>query len=217
MALPARVPSRDRPALSLVHSAEESGPRAALRFVERQDAELVVLARAGDPAAFEALYRKHAAGALSLAVRVQGHALDTEDVVHDAFLRVFDRLHELREASSFRPWLFKVVVRLLRSRARRRRLMGAFGWNQEEPIDLEALADEAASPQVRAELAEVYALLRSLPFEHSLCWVLRMVEGRKLEEVAELTGSSLATVKRRIAAVSAQLSARAGSPTPEEG
>lgn len=177
----------------------------------------MVLARAGDPAAFEALYRKYARAALSVAVRVQGHALDTEDIVHDAFLRAFDRLRDLEDASSFRPWLFQIMVRLLRSRMRRRRVLGMLGCNQEQPIDLDALVAEGASPEVRAELEEVYGLLRSLPVEQSICWVLRMVDGRQLEEVASMTGCSLATVKRRIAAVSAQLSARETPSNGEEG
>lgn len=182
---------------------EELSSVAAL--LERDDAELVVLARAGQPHAFEALYRRHSSYALALAVRVQGNTSDAEDVVHDAFLRAHDRLDHLRADSSFRPWLSSVVVSLVRTRMRRRRMLGVLGLSTSEPIDLDALVTPEAGPEVRAQLAQVYTVLRSVSVDQRICWTLRFVEGRKLEDVAEMADCSLATAKRRIAAVQHQI------------
>lgn len=170
-------------------------------LLEREDAELVALARAGQPHAFEALYRRHSSYALALAVRIQGGTLDVEDVVHDAFLKAHDRLDDLREGASFRPWLSSVVVSLVRTRMRRRRMLGVLGLATAEPIDLDALVTPDAGPEVRAQLAQVYAVLREVAVDSRICWTLRYVEGRKLEDVAQLAKCSLATAKRRIAAV----------------
>lgn len=172
---------------------------------ERDDGELVALCRAGQSSAFETLYRRYSPYAMALGVRVQGSPTDIEDIVHDAFLRVHDRIDSLREGASFRPWLASVVVSLVRTRLRRRRMLSLLGLSSADPIDLDALVSPQAGPEVRAQLAEVYRILREVPVDQGICWTLRYVEGRKLEEVAEVAGCSLATAKRRIAAVQQQM------------
>ncbi len=162
------------------------------------DAQLVALARENDTVAFEVLYRRHAAFAMNLAVRIQGSATDVEDVVHDAFLRAHQRMHELREPAAFRSWLGSIVVRLVRSRLRRRRLLGSFGLASADPVELDAIASADAGPDARAQLAQVYALLQTMPADDRIAWTLRYIERHRLEAVAELAGCSLATAKRRI-------------------
>jgi RNA polymerase sigma-70 factor (ECF subfamily) len=176
----------------------------------------VVRVLRGDPGAFESLYRRHAAFALNLAVRIQGSAADVEDVVHDAFLRAHQRLVELREAAAFRAWLGSIVVRIVRTRLRRRRLASMLGLTLPEPVDLEAVAAPDADPEARALLAQVYALLQSLPADERIAWTLRFVERHRLESVAELAGCSLATAKRRIQRAQRYLDARFVSPFAAE-
>jgi RNA polymerase sigma-70 factor (ECF subfamily) len=162
------------------------------------DAQLVTLAAEGDRSAFETLYRRHASFALGLAVRVQGSASDVEDIVHDAFLRARTHLGELREASAFRSWLGSIIVSMVRTRLRRRRLLGALGLLTPEPVDLDAIASPEADTEARVLLAQVYALLQTLPADDRIAWTLRYVERHALELVAELSSCSLATAKRRI-------------------
>ncbi|MEZ4221883.1 MAG: sigma-70 family RNA polymerase sigma factor [Polyangiaceae bacterium] len=193
--VPKRAPA---PHLRLV-GAEPAPARDAGPAGQLGDAELVALARDGHINAFEVLYRRHAGFALNLGVRVQGNATDVEDVVHDAFIRAHHRLDELREASSFKAWIGSIVVRLVRSRLRRRRLLQGLGLGASEPVDLDAVAAPDASPEARAQLAQIYALMCTMPADDRIAWILRHVEHHRLEAVADLTGCSLATVKRRIA------------------
>jgi len=162
------------------------------------DAALVALVLEGELGAFEALYRRHAGFAINLAIRIQGSSRDVEDIVHDAFLRVHDKLGEVRNGHAFKGWLGSIVVRLVRTRLRKRRLLGSFGLGSADPIDMDSIASESASPETRAELAQVYALLRTMPADDRIAWTLRHVERHRLEAVAELAGCSLATAKRRI-------------------
>jgi RNA polymerase sigma-70 factor (ECF subfamily) len=171
------------------------------------DAQLVALTRAGERRAFEILYRRHAAFALNLAVRIQGGISEAEDIVHDAFLRAHDRLDDLREDGAFRGWLASIVVRLMRSRLRRVRLLGSLGLGGPDPIDLDALAAEGASPEMRALLAQIYGVLRRLPVDQRIAWTLRYVEKHTLPDVAEIVGCSLATVKRRVSSAQSLLDA----------
>lgn len=180
------------------------------------DGALVALAREGHEAAFETLYRRHVGFALNVAVRIQGSASDVEDVVHDAFLRAHQRLNELRDSSLFRSWLGSIVVRLVRTRLRRRRLLSALGLGTGEPVDLDAVAAEDAGPEIRAQLAQVYALLQTVPADDRIAWTLRHIERHRLEVVAELAGCSLATAKRRISRTQQFLSEHFVAPFAED-
>jgi RNA polymerase sigma-70 factor (ECF subfamily) len=108
------------------------------------------------------------------------------------------------------------VVRLVRTRLRRRRLLRVLGLVQlGEAVDLDAVASSEAGPEARAMLAQVYALLCTMPPDDRIAWTLRYVERHRLEAVAELAGCSLATAKRRIARAQQFLSDHFVSPLRE--
>jgi RNA polymerase sigma-70 factor (ECF subfamily) len=181
--------------------AAESGAAAEAQDVEAadsQDQELVGRARRSEARAFETLYRRHAEFAFNLAVRIQGNATDVEDIVHDAFLKAHERLEDLRDSAAFRPWLGSIVVRLVRTRLRRRKLLGALGLTTPDPVEIETIAAVDADPEARALLAQVYALLQTLAADDRIAWTLRYVERHRLETVAVMMDCSLATAKRRI-------------------
>jgi RNA polymerase sigma-70 factor (ECF subfamily) len=188
------------PLLRLVHDARLSSAAEQGELQALAEPELIGLVLAGQGRAFEVLYRRHAPFAINLAVRLQGGAQDVEDLVHDAFVKVHERLHELRDHAAFRGWLGSIVVRLVRTRLRRERLARFLGLAaaRDSGIELESLAAHDASPEVRAQLAQVYALLGTMPADLRITWVLRYIENHRLEAVAELCGCSLATAKRRL-------------------
>src|SRR5688572_15701367 len=132
--------------------AQDPEPTEALSPLEDADEEggdetLVGRARRSEADAFETLYRRHAEFAFNLAVRIQGSAADVEDVVHDAFLKAQERLSDLRDSAAFRPWLGSIVVRLVRTRLRRRKLLGALGLTTPDPVEIDSLAAVDADPE----------------------------------------------------------------------
>ena len=149
-------------------------------------------------AAAEQLYRRHATFALNLATRIAGNATEAEDVVHDSFLKAFRSAPSLKKRSAFRGWLGSIVVYTMRSRLRRLRLMRLLGLNRGEAVDIDQLLSPDASPATRAELAQLYALLKTLGADERIAWTLRRVEGHDLRTISELCQCSLATTKRRI-------------------
>jgi RNA polymerase sigma-70 factor (ECF subfamily) len=194
----ARAPQASDPAL-LSGAPPFSSPPSRAQLAALSDAQLVSLGCGGETAALEALYRRHASFAIHLAARIEGSARDVEDIAHDAFVRAFERLADLTDRAAFRSWLGAIVVHAVRSRMRRQRLMNLLGLGKGcDPVDLDALASSDASPHVRAQIAQIYALLRTLPTDDRIAWTLRCVEGHDLETVARMTRCSLATVKRRI-------------------
>jgi len=180
------------------------------------DEQLVKLSRARDRVAFEALYRRHAAFAINLAVRIQGSAGEVDDIVHDAFLRAYHSLAELRDGAAFKSWLGSIVVSLVRSRLRRRRLLGVLGLTAPDPVDLDTVAGAEAGPETRVLLAQVYSLLQTMPPDDRIAWTLRTIERHSLEAVAALTQCSLATAKRRISRAQRYLEQRFVAPFTDE-
>jgi RNA polymerase sigma-70 factor (ECF subfamily) len=149
------------------------------------------------PVTFDALFRRYARYVAGVTVRLLGrddHEVD--DVVQEVFWLASRRMHRLQDIDGARGWLVTATTRLVRRRLRRRRWRALF--HVREPLG-EVPAPGATAEQ-RALLARLYRVLEQLPVEARLAWVLRHLEGERLEDVARACGCSLATAKRRIAA-----------------
>lgn len=174
------------------------------------DADLVRRARdEGDRWAEEALFRRHAGAVAATVMRLLGNRAEAEDVVQDTFVTALGKLDTLREPEAVRSWLLTIAVRRVQQRFRRRRLCRALGLERDREADDEVscarFVAEEASPEMRAELRLLDGALAALPAKQRIAWMLRHVEGCSLEETARACDCSLATIKRRIAAVDASV------------
>jgi RNA polymerase sigma-70 factor (ECF subfamily) len=164
------------------------------------DAVLVMAARARERWAAEALFQRHAPMMNGLAYRLLGRDAEVDDVVQESFLQALDHLGALKEPQAFAAWLGSIVVRTVSKLLRRRKLLSRLGMRrQDEPIDVDSLVGQSAPPDAVVELRAIYATIDRMPVDVRVPLLLRRVEGLALEEIAERTGKSLATVKRRIA------------------
>lgn len=174
---------------------------APVRAIEVDDGTLVRRAREGDRWAEEALYRKHVRKVADVATRVLGRSAEAEDVVQETFLQALRRLSSLRDPDLFPRWLMRIAMNMVRGKLRKRRLLRSLGLDHSlDDATLERMAAPSTPPDVRAELAEVDAALREVSANERLAWMLHVVEGFSLPEVAEACDCSLATAKRRIRA-----------------
>jgi RNA polymerase sigma-70 factor, ECF subfamily len=172
------------------------------------DAQLVARAVEGDRWGREMLYRRHATYLLAIAARLIGNRGEGEEVVQDTFVTAFEQLRSLREPAAVRGWLAQIAVSLVRRRLRRGRLMRVLGLDRgTDDATLAALAAPGSNADQRAELALVDKALAGVSANVRIAWMLRLVEGLELAEVASACGCSLATAKRRIAAVQKRLQA----------
>jgi RNA polymerase sigma-70 factor (ECF subfamily) len=171
------------------------------------DKSLVERAKAGDRWAEEVIYRRYVGYIAGLALRLLRSRSEMEDVVQETFARALEKLGTLRDGDALRGWLAQIAVGQVRRRFRRRKLLALLGLDRtEEDAPLDALASEAHSAEVLAELAALDRLLQTLPVEQRIAWMLRHAEGESLEDVARSCACSLATAKRRIAAAEARVS-----------
>lgn len=188
-------------------------PPAPAADGEQDDRDLVARAVAGDHVAEAQIYRRHARALGNLAARLTGSRVDAEDVVQETFAVALERLGDLRDPAALRAWLTRIAVSRAQRRLRRRRLLRWLGLDRGgDDLALDALASPDASPEQRCELALVAAALAGAPEPERVAWTLHRVEGETLESAASLCGCSLATVKRRVAAVEARLAKRLNPP-----
>ncbi len=176
---------------SVSHLSQHGGP---------SDAELVERGRRGDQWALETLYRRHVQLVAGTARRILRSSNDVEDIVQESFLVAFAQLDKLAEPAAFRGWLARIAISRVHRRFRWQKMLSFIpGAGVEEDSPLDGMAAAEASPEVKADLAKIDAVLRRLPLAIRTAWVLRMVEGCTNEEVAMASDCSLATAKRRIA------------------
>jgi RNA polymerase sigma-70 factor, ECF subfamily len=95
------------------------------------DAELVALARAGDPDAFDQLVTRHQAAAYRAALAALRSHADAEEVTQDAFVRAWASLGRFRGDAAFRTWLLTIVW----NRALSRRRSVVRWWHRAAPLD----------------------------------------------------------------------------------
>ncbi len=167
--------------------------------MEPADAVLIVEARAGHGWAREALFRRYAPLVNGLAYRLLGGDSDLDDLVQESFAQALTCLDRLQNIETFPTWLATIVVRTSHKLLRRRRLMKRFGLWKPPEIDWEQVRSNGIGAEDLLELRAIYRLVHDMPAELRVPLVLRHVEDRSLQEIADMVGASIATVKRRIA------------------
>jgi RNA polymerase sigma-70 factor (ECF subfamily) len=200
--------ARAAPHLRVVGVPSSGGAETSRAGDGVDDAELVRRARSGDRWAEEMLYRRHAGRVLNAATRMLGRHADADDVMQDAFVTALGKLDRLEDPAKFGAWVVRIAVNGVRMRLRRRKLRRMLGLERGLDATLGQLADVGARADLRAELAEVDAVLQRLPTDERLVWLLHRVEGLSLRETAEAVGVSTATVKRKLSAADGAIEVR---------
>ncbi len=160
--------------------------------------ELVGRAMRGEAWAKEALFGRFVRPVIRRLTRLVGDPEEAADLAQDVFLTAFTKLDRLQNPNVFEAWLMQIAVRRAHDTLRKRRLLRLLGLYQPRSEGLAAFASSDATPEQRAELALLARVLERVGAADRIAWTLRYVEGERLEDVARVTGCSLATAKRRI-------------------
>jgi RNA polymerase sigma-70 factor, ECF subfamily len=164
------------------------------------DRELVAAAAGGSRDAFDELIRRHQAAILTLARVLTGGRGDPDDLAQEVFVRAWRSLRGFRGDSTFRTWLHRVAINVVRtSQVKEARLLRVFvrrRADDDEPFD-----PPAPGEALDAELARRQAIdraLASLPGELRLPVTLRDLQGLEYKEIAALLNVPIGTVESRI-------------------
>ena len=166
------------------------------------DVALVERHRCGDLEAFDEVYGRFGGMVYNLALRLAGNREEAADLTQEIFLRVFRHLGSFGGRSTLKTWVFRIAVNHCRDRLSRH-------YPAMQSIDAEpeeggvSLADPARGPEDLAVAADegrrvMAGLSRIAPvFREAV--VLRDLEGLSYEEIAEVLGVRVGTVRSRIA------------------
>lgn len=171
------------------------------------DNELVSAHLEGHPGAFGELYDRYHDRLVHFIGRKTGDRDRAEDLVQEAFIRVTRHLHRFDQNKKFSTWIYTICSNLAKNelRNRSRSPLVLFQkltthWEPDHrPLQFE---DAGARPddQYRKRYLQqiVEQTVEELPAHHQLVFRLRELEGKSYEEIAEITGVNLGTVKSRL-------------------
>ena len=173
------------------------------------DQEVVALARHGQEAAYRELVRRYERPVFSLVYRMVRDRELAEDLAQETFVKALNAIESYRPEFKFSSWIFKIANNAAIDHLRRRELdtLSLDGSpHAETPEAIEATAlqigdrQETALEEVEArELGgEIESAIARLRPEYRSCILLRHVDGRAYEEIADILGLPLGTVKTYI-------------------
>jgi RNA polymerase sigma-70 factor (ECF subfamily) len=167
------------------------------------DEELVARTNGGDPDSFNELIRRWERPIYALAYRQIGREEDARDVCQEAFLRAYRALHAFRGQSKFSSWLYRIAINLCRDWMRRERRTPVS--QPPEDVDLMDLAAaNGPSESIEDRIARhdmsraVERAMAVLPDEQRTAIILKEYHELTFQEIADLVGCPLSTVKTRL-------------------
>ena len=167
------------------------------------DEDLVARSRGGDLDSFNQLILRWERPIYALAYRVIGREEDARDVCQETFLRAFRALPGFRGQAKFSSWIYRIALNLCRDWIRRQRRTPVVQMPEDaEAVErmavrdpVESIEDLVARKELSAVVAEAMAVL---PEEQRTAIILKEYHGMTFQEIAELQGCPLSTVKTRV-------------------
>lgn len=192
-------------------TVDAATPRVPVQIDQLSNYDLVVQCQQGlhpDRSAFSELVRRYQAHVERMLYHLAPDWHDRADLVQEVWIRVYRNIKRLQEPEKFRGWLSRISTNLFYDELRKRK-------RNQPPVSLDApisiedgemdweIAADMPGPVEHMTTQEFYDQLKSaiadLPEAFRKTIVLREIQGMAYEEIAEITGVSLGTVKSRIA------------------
>lgn len=177
------------------------------RLHEMDDSAVVSAYLGGEARAFDEIVVRYQNRLLNFVYRTTGDRERAEDLVQEVFVRVYRHIHRFDRSRKFSTWIYTIASNLAKNelRNRSRNPLVLFqsirkNWDDDDrPLQFE---DPGARPddmyRKRHLRDAVEDAVERLPEHHRNVFVLRELEGKSYEEIAEITATNLGTVKSRL-------------------
>jgi RNA polymerase sigma-70 factor (ECF subfamily) len=139
------------------------------------------------------VFRLYAGKMLSLCMRYARHRMEAEDILQDAFVKVFDNISKFQGKGSFEGWIRRIVINTALKNYRKKS-------NRNEQIGLEHHIDIPKDPTVYAQLneEELLRLVAKLPDGYRLVFNLYAIEGFSHKEIAKMLNIQESTSRSQL-------------------
>ena len=183
------------------------GPSVREQLRASDDSAVVTAFLAGEERGFQELVERYQTRLLNFIYRTIGDRDRAEDLVQEVFIRVYRHLHRFDRSKKFSTWVYTIASNLAKNELRNRsrnplvlfQAMRGATEEEDRPLQFEdttARPDDMYRKRHLRELVE--DTVAKLPEHHRQVFVLRELEGKSYEEIAEITACNLGTVKSRL-------------------
>ncbi len=184
-------------------------PSSTLDLIHAPDQDLVAVARSGSEAAYRELLDRYQRPVFSLVYRMVRNREQAEDIAQETFVKVFNSIDRYDPKYKFSSWIFKIASNLSIDHLRKKgpemvSLDGSASAQTPDEIESSRITvrDKGENPEEFLEAKElgdeIEEAIGTLRPDYRTAVILRHVEGRPYEEIAEIMGVPLGTVKTYI-------------------
>lgn len=161
-------------------------------MTETNNIQTAVIKKAvmGDADAQAWLYRQYSKAMFNICIRITGHQLSAEDILHDAFITAYNNLGSLKQPEAFGGWLKQIVVNTCIAHCKK-----SFKWDDwDEPV-FENLQDETNGWWATISLSDLHNEIKKLPDGCREIFVLYAMEDYTHKAIAAQIGITESTSK----------------------
>ena len=196
-----------RKSVAAVSKTEFAGQSLRDQLRQADDSAIVSAFLNGEERAFSELVERYQTRLLNFIYRTIGDREKAEDLVQEVFIRVYRHIHRFDRSKKFSTWVYTIASNLAKNELRNRSrnplvLFQAItkNWQDEErPLQFEDFGNRPDDLYHKRDIREkVEEAVEKLPEHHRNVFVLRELEGKSYEEIAEITNTNLGTVKSRL-------------------
>ncbi len=161
------------------------------QLIEKSDQQLIDEVRRGQRSSFSELVKRHQRGLLRLSMRFMKDLDISQDVVQEAFIKAFEKLHMFEGRASFKSWLYQIAVNTARNKLRENR----YDFTNIDDVHL-GVSATAEKKLVHAAVSEIIQeQVDRLPFKQKTALVLRVYEDMSFAEIAQVMECPYDTAK----------------------
>ncbi len=167
------------------------------------DRHLIAQCLGGRRDAFGELVSRYQARLYNAAIRLVDNPEDAADVVQDAFLNAYQSLRSFKGDAEFFTWLYRIAFNVAISLKRKKRAVVSLdaqgsGEHSLEPDDPSEYTRPGALLERTEDEAQLHAAMERLSDEHRNVLLMKDIEGMKYEEIAEVLGVPIGTIRSRL-------------------
>ena len=194
-----------------MHATPKALDKTLVASPERQqeadtDWALVQRVQAGEVQAFDLLMRKYRERVYAVVYNMTSNRDDAADLTQDAFIKAFQSINRFQGQSSFFTWLYRIAVNSTLTHLRKARLRSFFSFEKITEEDkttalVEQLTDKTGVERemfVKELQEKLNEAMQKLSIKHRTVVTLFEIDGLSHEEIAEVVGCSVGTVRSRL-------------------
>ena len=172
-------------------------------YMNDRDKEIIQKVLDGDVQTFAHLIDRHKAKAMTLAIRIMKNREDAEEALQDSFVRMYRSLSSFEWKSSFSTWFYRIVYNTCATAAGKKNRIHPLSIDVEDEDGLRTeIATDELQPDIRLESDEFSKIVNEevekLPVVYGSTFTLFVIQDMSYEEIVQVTGWPLGTIKARL-------------------